>query len=307
MSFYKDSSEHNNLSIIKSVPIKLEIYNFVYFLNDGRLAVNTDNKLNIYSADFKKIEQTINDKSIYITQLKDNSLVNCVYNGANIYKYEPKKKKFKFHCSLKCINNSGKLIELQNGQLALNSNDSVIQIFNKDKENGNYIEEGKELDIITINDFIQINENELASISHQESEITFWNLITREINMQIGKIKNFGRSCLILYDKTLIVGGGGTGYTGGNFIYIINVESHELINKYIIHSGIWFMIKLNENEFITGDSEGYIKRYRYEENIIKKMDINNDHKNTVEKLAYNNNNYLASLSERLLIIFKICE
>ena len=67
MSFYKDSSEHNNLSIIKSVPIKLKIYNFVYFLNDGRLAVNTDNKLNIYSADFKKIEPTINDKSIYIT------------------------------------------------------------------------------------------------------------------------------------------------------------------------------------------------------------------------------------------------
>ena len=63
--------------------------------------------------------------------------------------------------------------------------------------------------------------------------------------MQIGKIINFGRSCLILYDKTLIVGGGGTGYTGGNFIYIINVESHELINKYIIHSGIWFMIKFS--------------------------------------------------------------
>ena len=39
------------------------------------------------------MEQTINDKSIFITLLKDNSLVNCTYNAANIYKYKPKKKK----------------------------------------------------------------------------------------------------------------------------------------------------------------------------------------------------------------------
>ena len=45
------------------------------------------------------------------------------------------------------------------------------------------MEDGKKnLSITTIDDFIEINENEIASISAQESVITFWDLTTREIN-----------------------------------------------------------------------------------------------------------------------------
>ena len=54
-----------------------------------------------------------------------------------------------------------KVVELQNGQLAINGGRG-IQIFVKDKEKGNYIEEGKNIMITTIEDYIQINENELA-------------------------------------------------------------------------------------------------------------------------------------------------
>lgn len=49
-----------------------------------------------------------------------------------------------------------KVVELQNGQLAINGGRG-IQIFVKDKEKGNYIEEGKNIMITTIEDYIQIN------------------------------------------------------------------------------------------------------------------------------------------------------
>lgn len=275
-------------------------------MKDGKLAVNTGKILNIYNQDFETIEQTINAESQFITQLKDNSLVNCNYDGANIYKEDSEKKQFIFNCCIKCLNGVEKVVELQNGQLAINGGRG-IQIFVKDKEKGNYIEEGKNIMITTIEDYIQINENELASISGQESEITFWDLTTREIITQIGEIKNYGRFCLILYDKSLIVGGADR-YTDNNFIYIINVESHELIKKYNFFGNIWFMNKFNGNEFFSGDSRGFIKRYRYEENIIKIMEENNEHKDTVLKLASEgNNNYFASLSDHLLVIFKISE
>ena len=138
-NFYEDMPEHKSFSIIKKIPIKLDIYNYVYFLKDGRLAVNTGSKLDIYNKDIKKIEQTIKDESIFITQLEDNRLVNCKYNGANIYKYDQKEKEFIFDCSLKCINSAKKVVELPNEKLALLADN--IHIFSK--ENGIYIEDGK--------------------------------------------------------------------------------------------------------------------------------------------------------------------
>ena len=125
-------------------------------MKDGKLAVNTGKILNIYNQDFETIEQTINAESQFITQLKDNSLVNCNYDGANIYKEDSEKKQFIFNCCIKCLNGVEKVVELQNGQLAINGGRG-IQIFVKDKEKGNYIEEGKNLMITTIEDYIQIN------------------------------------------------------------------------------------------------------------------------------------------------------
>ena len=138
-NFYEDMPEHKSFSIIKKIPIKLGTYNYVYFLKDGRLAVNTGSKLDIYSKDIETIEQTIYDDTIFITQLEDNRLVNCKYNGANIYKYDQKEKEFIFDCSLKCINSAKKVVELPNEKLALLADN--IHIFSK--ENGIYIEDGK--------------------------------------------------------------------------------------------------------------------------------------------------------------------
>ena len=63
-------------------------------------------------------------------------------------------------------------MELSNERLAFLSNDFKITIYSK--EYGKYEENGKCLAITTIDDFIQKNDNEIASISAQESEITFW-------------------------------------------------------------------------------------------------------------------------------------
>ena len=126
--------------------------------------------------------------------------------------------------------------------------------------------------------------------------------------MQIGEIKNYGRFCLILFGKSLIVGGASR-YDNTIFIHIINIDNHELIKKYHFSHNIWFMTKLNEKEFITGETEGIINRYRFEENELKLMEKNEEHKNEiVKKLSFDiNGNKLASLSENSLIIFKISE
>ena len=220
-NYYEDI--HQSLSLIKKTNIELGIYNYVYFLNDGRLALNFDYQLNIYSKDFETIEQTIHDKSIFITQLKDNSLVNCVYNGANIYKYNEETKQFTLDYSLKCINNAEKVIELSNDRLALLADNISIYF----KENGKYIKNGEDLIITTIDDFIPINDHQIASISGQESEITFWSLTTRKIISQIGEIKTFGRSCMILFGLSLIVGGASRN-DSINYIYIINTIKKKL-------------------------------------------------------------------------------
>ena len=204
---------------------------------------------------------------------------------------------------MECINNANKVIELPNDGLAFQADNITIYT----KENGKYVKHGKELYITTIDDFILINENEIASISGQESEITFWDLTTREINAQIGDIKNFGRFCMLLYDKSLIIGGANRDFSTSSLIYIINICNKELINKYCFSNNIWFMIKLNEKEFITGESGGIISKYRYEENELRLMEKNKDHKDEiVQKLAFcSNSNQLASLSESHLFIFKI--
>ena len=305
-NFYENTPK--NFTIIKKIPIHLGIYSYVYFLNDGRLALNWDNQLKIYSPDFETVEQTINVKSTYITQLKDNSLLNCKYNAADIYRYDKEKKKFVFNYSLKCINMAEKVIELPNERLAFLADN--ISIYSK--ENGKYVEDGKCLSITTIDDFIPINENEIASISGQESVITFWDLTTREINAQIGDIENFGRFCMLLYDKSLIVGGANKNFyknpVSYRFIYIINIDNKELIKKYYFTRNIWFMTKLNEKEFVTGETEGIINKYRFEENKLKLMETNEDHEDIVNKLAFcSNSNQLASLSDKQLIIFKISE
>lgn len=304
-NFYEDV--HTSLSIIKNIPIKKDVYSYAYFLKDGRLAINWDNQLKIYSKDFTKIEQTIQNESTFIAELKDNSLINCRYNGVDIYQYVEKINRFIFNYSLECINMAEKVIELPNDRLALLSDFISIYV----KENGKYIKNGKDLRITTIDDLILINESEIASISGQESVITFWDLNTREINAQIGDIENFGHTCLLLFDKSLIVGGANKNFSSDSikFIYVINIDNKELIKKYSFSQNIWFMTQLNEKEFVTGESEGIITKYRFEENELKLMETNRDHGNsTVQILAFcSNNNQLASMSDNKIIIFQMNE
>ena len=303
-NFYEDS--HISLSIIKKIPIKCYVYSYAYFLKDGRLAINWDKELKIYSKDFKKIEQTIQNESTFITQLKDNSLLNCRFNGVDIYKYDEKENKFIFNYTLECLNMAKKVIELPNEGLAFLS--GFISIYTKEK--GIYVKIGKDLNITTIDDLILINENEIASISGQETTITFWDLTTREINAQIGDIENFGNSCMLLFDKSLIVGGANKNFSPGSikFIYIINIDNKELIKKYSFSQNIWFMTKLNDKEFVTGESKGIISKYRFEENELKLMEKNIDHKNIVKKLAFCSiSNQLATIGGKQVIIFQISE
>lgn len=300
LKFYKE--EHNTFSIVTKIPLKLGTYNYILFLNDGRLALNSDEMLQIYSKDFKKVEQKIKKDSIYITQLKDNSLVNCHYNSADIYKYDKKNNKFILDYTLKCINNCKKVMEITNDRLAYLAD--FLDIYSKVE--GKYVKTGKTMAITTIDDFIQINDNEISTISGQENEITFWDLTTRQIIAQIGKINNYGRSCLILFDKFLIVGGADR-YETTNYLFVINTDSKELIKKFAFFQNIWFMTKLNEKEFITGETKGYINRYRFEENEIKLMETNRDHgEEIVSKLAYCKiNKLIASFGSSNCIIYKI--
>ena len=278
-----------------------------FFLNDGRLAINWEGKLHIYNKDFETIEQTINEKSTNITQLKDNSLSNFHYNGADIYKYDIENNKFNLDFTLKCKNSAEKLLELTNDRLALLADFINIYI----KEDGKYVKNGEEICITTIDDSVQTNDNELCTISGQEATITFWDIDKREIIAQIGDIENFGHDCIILFDKYLIVGGANKNFYSGaiKYIYIINTENKELIKKYEILYNIWFIIKLNEKEFITGGSDGIIYKYRFENNEIKLMEKNEEHKgNIVKKLAFCSSSiHLATMSEEQIIIYKISE
>ena len=302
-NFYEN--EHQSLIIIKKIPIQMDLYSYAYFLNDERLAINYDGHLNIYNKDLESVEQKIFEDSIHITQLKDNSLSNCHYNGADIYKYDKENNKFILDYTLKCINNAEKVVELSNERLALLADN--ISIYSK--ENGKYVKNGKDIHITTIDDFIQINDNELSTISGQESTITFWDIDKREIIAQIGDIENFGRTCLLLFDKYLIVGGANKNFSTGaiKYIYIINTDNKELIKKYEILYNIWFMIKLNEKEFVTGGSDGIIYKYRFEENEIKLMEKNEAHERSiVSKMAFcSSNNVLVTMSKNHIIFYDI--
>ena len=298
---------HQSLSFFKKIKIKRHVYSYLYFLNDGRLAANWDRELKIYSKDFKKIEQKFKNKSSYISQLKDNSLINCSFNEVDIFKYNEKNKKFIYNFTLKCISYAIKVIELPNEGLAILADN--ISIYSK--QNEIYKKEGKELHIITMDDMILINDNEIASISSQESTITFWDLKTREINAQIGNIENFGHSCLLLYDKNLIVGGANTDFTknSAKFIYIINIENKEFIKQYLFRQNIWCMTKLNDKEFFTGETNGIINRYRYEDDELKLIETNKEHgKETIMNITFSkNNNQLATLDENQIVIFNMSE
>ncbi len=65
------------------------------------------------------------------------------------------------------------------------------------------------------------------------------------------------------------------------------------------------MTKLNEKEFITGETNGIINKYNFDENEVKLMETNKDHENdTVMKLSFCSiNNRIASLSDKKCILF----
>ena len=81
-----------------------------------------------------------------------------------------------------------------------------------------------------------------------------------------------------------------------------------MIKKYSFSQNIWFMTKLNDKEFVTGESKGIISKYRFEENELKLMEKNIDHKNIVKKLAFCSiSNQLATIGGKQVIIFQISE
>ena len=298
---------HKSFSIVKSIKLKPFIFNYLCFLHDGRFAANFSDKLDIYGTNLKTVEQTIKGESVFITQLKDHSLVNCNIRGADIYKYDEPKKKFILDYSLLTENIAEKVMELSNDRLALLENSYRMIIYSK--KNGKHEEEGKSFCITTMDDCIQINDNEMATISGQESEISFWDLTTRELNAQIGEIKNFQNNNLLLFGKSLIVGGADI-HSDENFIYIINIDTKELIKKYLFLGKIWSMTKINEKEFITGENEGIINRYRFEENELKLIETNKDHEieTVVNRLSFCNiSNRIASLSDNKFIVFKLSD
>ena len=69
------------------------------------------------------------------------------------------------------------------------------------------------------------------------------------------------------------------------------------------------MTKLNDKEFFTGETNGIINKYRFEDDELKLIETNKEHgKETIMNITFSkNNNQLATLDENQIVIFNMSE
>ena len=261
-------------------------------LEDGRLAAG-DYKSNliIYNKETFKPDIIIknNLENLYNFIQKKNKNIACLFKKNFTFKIIKIKNNFEYE-NIQIINNAHnknilKIIELKNENLITFSRDCSFKIWKLNKNKYEKINEFK--DTNDLSDGIEIKYNEiLYSLNTEPQSIVFYDL---NLNTKIKTLNNLNLIINILYhitklnDKEVVV-------AGDKIVYLIDIENYLILCKFNSNDYSKCILKLSNNLFLIGDTNGTITQYRIKnKQIIKESYKNKSHDDRLYSMTILNN------------------
>jgi len=254
------------------INIHNDYINCLLCLNDGRFAsASFDSKINIYNKNLLTIDIQINEhyKSVtFLTQLKNNNVVSCSEDKTiNIIKII-NNKYILIQTLLEHHWGVNKIIELNDKQnLASCSDDKTIIIWQK-FDNIHYKKSsclyGHEK---WIENIIEIKSSEILSTSSQEQKLIIWDIYKKSKIKEIKNIfvSNSNQNLFLIKNYELIIG-------GNEYIYIMDVFTKNIHKIYKCDFITLSFLYLNNNKiFISGDNNGNLRQFHYNNKELKSI------------------------------------
>ena len=262
-----------NLINITTISIKTKQINNLLLLKSGRfVSCHYNQFINVYNKNTYEIEIEIKDNNErkevnYIYQLKDDEekILSASYDKTikiiKIFNNDYEIEKILYGHNSTVL----KAIQLLNGNICSCSWDGTIKIWSKISSNYeiNFTMNSQDSSIYSV---LEINNNEIVS-SHSMNYnyfIKFW-MLDRKICL-----KEIEINCVYLSNNNLIKINDNIIAIGGvNKIYLIDIESLEVINILNLNISVYTIFKLSDNSFLMGDNKGVLNQYDFDESKIE--------------------------------------
>jgi len=274
-------------------------------LRDGRFATGSlDKSIIIYNNKTFKPDITINEHSSHvycIIQLSCGLLASCS-DDKTIKLYNINGNNYTVMQTLNDHTDTVfHIIELKNKKLVSCSSDETIKFYNIDDNNKYKLDYS-----INTNGFngpvIQTKDNEICyqECIQKNDSICFYDLMEKKVIAKINNIHipSYIFKCMIMIKKELLF------VSGHNQLYIININSYELIRT-IDSSGSGYMtcnLLLNENILLTGDNNGRLIQWKIENDNLQRISIKEKaHDGRVNTLLKIGNGLILTASDDKLV------
>lgn len=297
---------------LKQLTLKIKCHKYcvtsLCLLDDGRLASSSiDGRIIIYNKKTFKTEIIIreHDKAINcLLKLESNILASCS-EDSTIKIFKIKQNKYE---TLQTLNHHSNYVnqikELKNKKLVSSSDDNSIIFYYKD--NNQYLKDFQKLTEGLCYHIEQTKENEICystyNLMHDYYNIYFFNFIEKEIIItSIIKVNIVNLEGIFnMVSKGLLIIG------GMNTLSLIDVDVYQIIKlieiKNSFNNSGFCMI--NENMFITGDSEGTLRQWEIEDNKVYLISQKEkEHKEKIYSLLKINNGIFVSSEDGKILLF----
>ena len=282
-SFFKfniqdETTLYNNYHIMTTLKYHTFSVNSLLILSDGRIAsASYDKTIKIYNKYTYILEINIvenNDNILYLIQSKDNILISCSFQIINFFQIN--KSNYFLKQSINAHNKwVYKIIQLTNYQLVSCSDDGFIKFWEKNVEL--YIN----INNYNLNEYIynilEINNNIIFTTTY----LNIFSLKSNTISYNFKNIQcsEWNNNLCLINQNILIIG-------GIKKLYIFNLNNFILLNEFDYNNDILSIIKINNNVFLIGDSDGNISKFEYEDyDIILINNINKAHNNYINSIV----------------------
>ena len=296
---------------LKQLTLKIKCHKYyvtsLCLLDDGRLASSSnDRRIIIYNKKTYKPEIIIKEHGKTINcllKLESNILASCS-EDSTIKIFKIKQNKYE---TLQTLNHHSNYVnqikELKNKKLVSSSDDNSIIFYYKD--NNQYLKDFQEHTEGLCYQIEQTKENEISYSTYNLMDdyynIYFFDFIEKKIITSINKVNITSLDGIfnMISKDLLIIGGMDT-------LSLIDVNQYQIIKlieiKNSFHNSGFCM--LNENMFITGDSEGTLRQWEIEDNKVYLISQKEkEHKEKIYSLLKINNGIFVSFEDGNILLF----
>ena len=311
---------NNNLTHIKTINSQNSgIYHLSILQNGDLVSSSSDGDLTIYDQKTFNIKLTLNEHYTalyYFTQLKNGNIITCsgdktmkiielnTYNNNkdnnnnnNIY--------YKVIQILNCDSPVYKVIEYKNNLVSV-CNKGIMQEWRKNNLKYYNVTNIIIQKINSSCNILKISNNEIVTSSREDKVLKFWDFQYKNI-FTINNIETqWASGCICMLNSEILCVA--TSYSKG--FYLIEISSHQIINKINGPRFVYSIIKCFDDYFLTAvigkDYDNSINKYKYEKGKLILINENlNVHDGSIHTLAQLENGLIASGSnDRCLKIWE---